>query len=196
MGDPARVFSPQGGVRIATVAHQADSEELRLRVGKNLVDRMGRVAEFLQPRQLLRIRCPVYPSRHEERPGPCQCPCILGQPVEKVLAKLSSKERLAFSPLSKLNQSMPETTTPPKRGRAHHAKEAKKRHTWPLLGKDAVPIRANYSRRLRSCPAARIRPSQFTRHSLRKRKRRIPCPSFPSANSGSTQTLCLRRAFL
>jgi hypothetical protein len=37
---------------------------------------------------------------------------------------------------------------------------------------------------------------QMTRSSSRKRSRRIPCQSFPSAKSGSTHTLRLRRAFL
>src|SRR6266567_6973411 len=52
------------------------------------------------------------------------------------------------------------------------------------------------SNRLRFCPAARISPSQLTRQSRRKRKRRIPCQSLPSANKGSTHTWRLRRAFL
>src|SRR6266567_4957782 len=52
------------------------------------------------------------------------------------------------------------------------------------------------SNRLRFCPAARIKPSQFTRQRSRKRKRRMPCHCLPSANNGSTQTLRLRYAFL
>ena len=50
--------------------------------------------------------------------------------------------------------------------------------------------------RLRFCPAARMSASQLTRQSRRKRKRRIPCQSLPSANNGSTHTLRLRIRFL
>jgi len=51
------------------------------------------------------------------------------------------------------------------------------------------------SNRLRFCPAAITWASQLTRQSRRKRKRRMPCQSFASANSGSTQTFRFRMAF-
>jgi hypothetical protein len=45
------------------------------------------------------------------------------------------------------------------------------------------------------CPEAISRASMFTRSSLLKRNLLIPCQSLASANSGSTHTLRLRRAF-
>src|SRR5258708_33745229 len=51
------------------------------------------------------------------------------------------------------------------------------------------------NKRLRFCPVAVTRASQVTFWSRRKRKRRIPCHSLASANSGSTQTLRLFMAF-
>src|SRR5260221_8644745 len=75
-------------------------------------------------------------------------------------------------------------------------KRAQKEAYIASVGNGRRPQPRFLSNRLRFCPAARIRPSQLTRHSSRKRKRRIPCQSLPSANKGSTQTLRLRRAFL
>jgi len=52
------------------------------------------------------------------------------------------------------------------------------------------------SNRLRFWPEAVTRASQLTLQSRRKRKRRMPCQSLASANSGSTHTLRLFMAFL
>src|ERR1700726_4745962 len=75
-------------------------------------------------------------------------------------------------------------------------KTAKKRAQTASAGNGRRPHPRFLSSRLRFCPAARIRPSQLTRHSSRKRKRRMPCQSLPSANNGSTHTLRFLRAFL
>ena len=62
-------------------------------------------------------------------------------------------------------------------------------------GKGRRPHPRFCSKRLRFWPEAIIRASQLTRQSRRKRKHPMLCHCFPSANSGSTQTFRLFRAF-
>jgi len=96
-------------------------------------------------------------------------------------------------PLEKLNQSAKEKilfqkrmNTPPKNSQkeAHMASDGNGRRPHPRF----------LSKRLRFCPAAITKASQLTLQSRLKRKRRMPCHSFASANKGSTHTFRLRRA--
>ena len=79
------------------------------------------------------------------------------------------------------------------RGRGKAALAAAAVVGWPGHGRRPQPRRR--SRRLRFCPVAVSRACVLTLGRRRSRKRRSPCQSLASPNSGSTQTLRLRRAF-
>src|SRR5712692_612717 len=83
-----------------------------------------------------------------------------------------------------------------KEGRVNQPCKAKKRAKAASAGQGRRPHPCFLSRRLRFCPAARMSALQLTRQRSRKRKHLIPCQSLPSAKSGSTHTLRLRKAFL
>src|SRR5215469_3908627 len=117
------------------------------------------------------------------------------QPVEKVHAKpISSESGMTVSPLGNSTHWQKRRSSCASR-RKRGLKAANKRHTWPPMGTGVVPIPANYSKRLRFCPVAIPNASQLPLQSLLKRKRRMPCHSFASANKGSTHILRLRSAF-
>src|SRR5437868_4620883 len=80
-------------------------------------------------------------------------------------------------------------------GRATHPKAAKKEAQRASTGNGRRPHPRFLSKRLRFCPAAIRKDSLLTSQSSRKRKRRRPCQSLASANSGSIHTFRLRMAF-
>src|SRR5258708_30021775 len=82
-----------------------------------------------------------------------------------------------------------------KSGRADHPTAAKKKAPRASVGKGGRPHPRFLSNRLRFCPAAIRKASMLTRQSNRNRKRRMPCQSLASANSGSTHTFRFRMAF-
>src|SRR6266566_4573495 len=78
--------------------------------------------------------------------------------------------------------------------RVNHPQSVKKEAQKASVGNGRRPHPRFLSNRFRFCPAAIRKASLLTRQRSRKRKRRKPCQSLASANSGSTHTLRLRRA--